>query len=193
MAAPELMIVGGANGSGKTTFALKYAALLQCPYIGADAIAKQISPDHPERAAIAAGKEFILRLDEAIKAKRTVVVESTLSGRSLREAVSEARGEGFSVSMTYLFLDSADICVRRVAERVQKGGHFVPDEDIRRRFSRSLVNFWHIYRPLADSWALLYNSGEEVVDVASGSLTATVVREQELFSLFQRLVTHARS
>ncbi len=54
---PELIIVGGANGSGKTTLALRYAKWQNCPYIGADAIAAEMLPDKPERAAIAAGRE----------------------------------------------------------------------------------------------------------------------------------------
>jgi hypothetical protein len=47
------------------------------------------------------------------------------------------------------------------------------------------------YRPLADNWNLLYNSGEELVDVATGSANETSVQEDRLFSLFQRLVETA--
>ena len=188
MPKPELIIVGGANGSGKTTFALKYAALRGCPYLGADAIAAQLSPRKPELAAVTAGKEFILRLARAIEEKKTIVVESTLSGRGLRRVMLDARNSGFEISIVYVFLDSANTCVKRVAERVQKGGHAVPEEDIRRRFLRSLGNFWQLYRPLADNWTLWYNSGAQFVDVASGSPYGEWVREEEPFSLFQHLV-----
>lgn len=187
MSKPELIIVGGANGSGKTTLALKYAAWQRCPYLGADAIAEEISPGHPERAAIAAGKEFVHRVAAAIREKKTIIIESTLAGRSLRHVVLDAREVGFAVSIAFVFLDSADACVQRVSERVQKGGHAVPESDIRRRFLRSLGNFWHFYRPLADNWTLLYNSSAELVDVATGSPNETSVQEDRLFSLFQRL------
>ncbi len=188
---PELIIVGGANGSGKTTFALKYAALRGCPYLGADAIATEFSPGKPELAAVTAGKEFILRLARAIEGKKTIVVESTLSGRSLRRVILDARNDGFEISIVYVFLDSAEACVKRVAERIQKGGHAVPEVDIRRRFLRSLANFWQLYRPLADKWTLWYNSEEQFVDVASGSPYGEWVREEELFSLFEHLVKGA--
>jgi predicted ABC-type ATPase len=188
MSKPELIIVGGANGSGKTTLALKYAAWQSCPYIGADAIAAEISPDAPERAAIAAGKEFIRRLATALKERETVVIESTLAGRTLHETMREARNAGLWVSIAYVFLNSADQCVERVAERVRKGGHSVPEPDIRRRFPRSLTNFWHFYRPLADQWSLMYNSGDEVVDVAIGFPTDMLLQDERLFSLFKRLV-----
>ncbi len=188
MPKPELFIVGGANGSGKTTFALKYAASRGFQYLGADAIADEISPGRPELAAVSAGKEFVRRVARAIDEKNSIVVESTLSGRSLRNVVRDARNAGFVVSIAYLFLDSADACVDRVAERVQKGGHSVPEDDIRRRFLRSLANFWQLYRPLADNWTLLYNSRGELVDVSTGSPNDVSVREEKLFSLFQQLV-----
>lgn len=188
MSRPELIIVGGANGSGKTTVALDLAVLRGCPYLGADAIAEEISPGRPELAAIAAGKEFVRRVALAIHAGATFLIESTLAGRGLRHFIQDARTANYTVSIAYLFLDSADACVKRVSERVQKGGHSVPEPDIRRRFLRSLGNFWHFYCPLADNWTLLYNSGEEVVDVASGSLVEAKVREDGLYSVFLRLV-----
>jgi predicted ABC-type ATPase len=189
MSRPELIIVGGANGSGKTTLALDLAALRGCPYLGADAIAEEISPGHPELVAIAAGKEFVRRVDLAIQTGATFLIESTLAGRSLRHFIQDARNADFAISIAYLFLDSADACVKRVLERVQKGGHSVPEQDVRRRFLRSLGNFWQFYRPLADNWTLLYNSGKEVVDVASGSPVEAKVREDGLYSLFLRLVS----
>lgn len=55
----------------------------------------------------------------------------------------------------------------RVAIRVKKGGHFVPDEDIARRYERSNNNFWLTYRTLATEWALFNNSGDGIVQVAA--------------------------
>jgi predicted ABC-type ATPase len=78
--------------------------------------------------------------------------------------------------------------VKRVAERVQKGGHSVPEADIRRRFLRSLGNFWQLYRPLADNWTLLHNSSVELVDVATGSPIGESVRDEDSFTMFQELV-----
>ncbi len=138
---PELIIVGGANGSGKTTLALKYAAWQRCPYFGADAIAEEISPGSPERAAIAAGKEFIRRVTAALEEKATAIIESTLAGRTLHGTMRDARKAGFGISIAYVFLNSADECVKRVAERVQKGGHSVPESDIRRKIPAQFTEF----------------------------------------------------
>ena len=50
--------------------------------------------------------------------------------------------------------------LRRVRERVRTGGHRVPEAIVRRRYARSLSNFFNLYRPFSDSWLLLDNSGQ---------------------------------
>jgi predicted ABC-type ATPase len=80
---------------------------------------------------------------------------------------------------------------RAVHERVQKGGHSVPEVDIRRRFMRSLLNFWNLYRPVADRWGLIYNAGSEPQDVAVGTSTDLSIRDAELYAEFQRLMQDA--
>lgn len=87
----------------------------------------------------------------------------------------------------FVFLDSDELCVRRVARRVEKGGHNVPENDIRRRFRRSISNFWHIYRKLVDNWVIAYNGGEHLQDVAIGSGQPIAVRDESLLRLFLRL------
>ncbi len=90
--------------------------------------------------------------------------------------------------MVHLFLDTANTCVARVSERVQKGGHDVPEDDIRRRFPRSAANFWNLYRPLCDRWILMYNATADAQVVAEGGPTTHVVQDQELFSAFHQIV-----
>lgn len=99
-----------------------------------------------------------------------------------------AKELGFDISIAYLFLDSADACVARVTERVRKGGHEVPERDIRRRFARSMINFWTIYREMADNWVLLYNGTGQLQDVAAGSNQNVSIRDATLFSEFMTIV-----
>ena len=56
-----------------------------------------------------------------------------------------AHSSSYVVSIAFLFVDSADVCLARVEERVRKGGDPVPESDIRRKFTRSISNFWNIY------------------------------------------------
>ncbi len=188
MTTKQLIIVGGPNGAGKTTFADEYVARHGCNYVGADAIAAQLSPDDPTRARFAASREFLQRIDNSITASNSFVVESTLSGRTFQQVMKDAKTAGFEITIVYLFLDSADTCVDRVHQRVQKGGHDVPEMDIRRRFVRSIRNFWNLYRPLSDHWLLIYNSGNQPQDVAVGTATDVSVRDTELYAHFQLLI-----
>jgi len=188
----ELIIVGGPNGAGKTTFADEYVAQQGHNYIGADAIAYELSPQNPNLAQFAAGREFLRRIDAGLKGSESLVVESTLSGRTIRHTLQKAKTAGFMVEIVYLFLESADTCVERIRQRVQKGGHFVPEADVRRRFTRSILNFWNLYRPLSHRWTLVYNAGGKAHNVAVGAAADYSVRDIELFDQFQQLVKQAK-
>ena len=185
---PQLLIVGGPNGSGKTTLALEYADEFALPYVGADAIAATLNPPNPAAAEIAAARQFIRTIEADIAQRISFVCESTLSGLTMQNLVASARDMGYSVSIAFLFVESADVCVARVAGRVRAGGHDVPEPDIRRRFTRSIRNFWSIYRELADSWVLLYNGVTTLEDIAVGAGHQTAVRDSDLFAAFLALV-----
>lgn len=77
----------------------------------------------------------------------------------------------------------------RIEQRVRQGGHHVPDHDVRRRFPRSVANFWTIYRQMADDWVVLYNASEQLQDVAAGSHEDLAIRDTTLFKVFTDLVT----
>jgi hypothetical protein len=74
--------------------------------------------------------------------------------------LAEAKVQGFFISVHFLVVTSADVSIDRVAQRVRKGGHHVLDEDIRRRFRRSVENFIGVFLPLADEWKVWDNEGD---------------------------------
>lgn len=185
---PKLIVVGGPNGSGKSTFALKHSDATGIRYVGADQIAAELSPNDPVSARIEASRQFIVRIRESIVQGESLVIESTLAGKSLRNLIGDAKNAGYAITMFFVFLDSADSCVVRVKQRVMLGGHDVPELDIRRRFDRSIANFWNIYRELADFWLLVYNSGTKPENVAFGDRVHSIVQIDDLFEkYFSRL------
>jgi predicted ABC-type ATPase len=177
----ELLIVGGPNGAGKSTFVAEYLQQHPRPYLCADLIATEFPHLDELARQIESGREFLHRIETHLAGGDSFIIESTLSGRTLRKFLLRAQNSGFSISMVFVYLDSPLTCVDRVRQRVRRGGHHVPTADVHRRFNRSCANFWHIYRKIADTWAVYYNAGSEFVEDAFGQSDVFAVCEDELF------------
>lgn len=80
-----LTIISGPNGSGKTTFANKnYSELIgRKLFLNADLIAKELSPNDVNKADILAGRKFLVKLDTCLYGNDSMVIETTLAGKSL--------------------------------------------------------------------------------------------------------------
>jgi len=185
----ELIIISGANGSGKTTFAMEYMDVIDYEFLNADEIAKEIEKENPNNALIKAGRIFFKRLNDCIKEHRSFVIETTLSGTYINKVAIRARENGYKLIMIYLFLDDPKLCIERVNIRVLKGGHNVPIEDIVRRFYRSKNNFWNNFTDLADSWSLIYNGdkGFQQVAIGEGQEQEYSIENPELFKKFKNI------
>ncbi len=158
----RVFVIGGPNGAGKTTSS---RALLpdtaDCDeFVNADAIAVGLSPFHPERVALRAGRLMLERLDELVAAKRDFAFESTLSTRSFAPFLRRCQAAGYEVELLFVWLHSAEMAIERVALRVRAGGHNVPTEDVRRRYGRSRRNLLELYMPLANRWTVCDNSDD---------------------------------
>ena len=176
----ELIILGGANGSGKTTFSKQILAATAYEFLNADEIEKELAV-----SKLQAGKEFFKRLDDYISKETSFVLESTLSGNYLVKAVEKAKAKGYFIRIVYVFLESPEDCIQRIKLRVKLGGHFIPDEDVIRRYYRSKMNFWKIYKNLADDWVMIYNSTtEEPQKIAIGAGNSYVVELESIFNDF---------
>lgn len=184
----ELIIGGGANGSGKTTFAREVVAQTGIGYLGADEIAAELNPAAPETVAIEAARMFSRRFEEHLNFGESVLVESTLSGLSLKKFLRTAREHNYIVSVFFIYLDSVELCIKRIEARVAKGGHFVLTEDVRRRFPRSNRNFWHIYRKLADDWFLFFNAGDSYEQIANGDENGVIIYDEERYERWLKIV-----
>jgi predicted ABC-type ATPase len=126
-------ILGGANGSGKSTI---YSKLhLDGELVNADLVARQIAPNNPESATEAAGRRVIQRLRQLLSARESFVYETTLSSHQSIKLMERARDNGYSVNLAFVVLRDLELNVLRVAERVMQGGHSIPEKTIRRRYA----------------------------------------------------------
>lgn len=183
----ELIIISGANGVGKTTFAKPYVKNLGYKFLNADEIAKKIEKEGLDNAMIKAGRVFFSELNKSIIGRKNIVIETTLSGSYINKVAQRSKKLGYKVKLIYIFVDSEELCVERVRSRVLKGGHNVPEEDIRRRFQRSLNNFWDNFTQLSNSWILLYNGEENYQQVAIGTGNQYSIENQVLFNHFKSI------
>jgi predicted ABC-type ATPase len=155
---PSLYLIGGPNGAGKTTFARQFLpAIGVMEFLNADSLAAGLSPLDPAAAGVRAARLLLSRWKELVTEQRSFAFESTLSGLTYATLIQEAKKRGYRLHLCYLHLATLQHSIRRVRERVKKGGHDVPLADLKRRFQPSLRNFFRRYLPLADH-ALLYDS-----------------------------------
>ena len=167
---PRCIVIAGPNGAGKTTFAreflLRDAGIIH--FVNADLIAGGLSPLRPEAVAVTAGRIFLAEIDRLANARADFAFETTLSGLGHLKRLEQMKAAGYRIEISFLKLDSAALATRRVATRVRQGGHSIPREDILRRFDRGWRNFQDHYKPIADSWGVYNNSGEERALIDSG-------------------------
>ncbi len=180
MSNPKIFVIAGPNGAGKSTGA---ATILpkRFPtelFLDADEIAKALATD----SRIEAGRVMIRRMRELRERRETCAFESTLAGKAHVRFLSEAQDSGYIVHLAYVWLSSTDLAKKRVSVRVQRGGHDIPPADIERRYGRGLRNFFRLYMPLANRWALCDNSGRSLVLVARGRLgEAPTIHDQAIY------------
>lgn len=148
---PDAVLIAGANGAGKTTFAMNFVprAFPAAEFLNADEIQQEggapISP-------MAAGRELLRRLAGHLERREDFAVETTLSSEGYARMFPAWRARGYRITLHYFEARSADFAVARVARRIAAGGHAIPEADIRRRHARGLALFERVYRPAVDVW-----------------------------------------
>jgi predicted ABC-type ATPase len=126
--------------------------------VNADAIARSLSAFHYDSMAVKAARVMLEHLRELAEDRVNFAFETTLGTKSFAPWIAELKQTGYVFHLVYVWVHSADVSIQRVKDRVRWGGHFVPEETIRRRYQRGLINFFKLYRPLADMWRMIDNS-----------------------------------
>ena len=178
-----MYIISGCNGSGKTTASYTLLPeLLDCSeFVNSDEFAKSLAPFHPETAYITASRYMLKKLRYLFTRREDFCIETTLATRSLLKTVRMAQDQGYFVTVVYLWLRSPEIAIKRVAARVEAGGHDVAPDVIRRRYYTGLEYFFDLYSPVCDKWMLVDNSDNEFRIIAEGSAKGTTVRDLHLY------------
>jgi len=140
----HIYVLAGTNGAGKSSIAGAMLIEEGVEYFNPDEAAELIRVANPgitlEEAQSAAWAEGRRLLERAINERLDYAFETTLGGRTIPALLQKAMEAGIEVRIWYVGLTNAELHIARVHARVKKGGHDIPEERIRQRYARSLLN-----------------------------------------------------
>ena len=180
---PRLFIIAGCNGSGKTTASYSMLPeMLECSqFVNSDEFAKSLSPFDPDSASVSAGRYMLLKIKYLFDRHEDFCIESTLATRSLLRMVREAKNNGYHVTLIYFWLNSPELAISRVKDRVAAGGHNTPEPIIRRRYLMGLSYFFDEYVPVCDRWILADNSEPPFTIIAEGDHSMAHIKDSDKY------------
>ena len=186
---PKLYIISGCNGSGKTTASYTLLPdLLNCrEFVNSDEFAKSFSPFDPGAASVTASRYMLMKINYLLDRKADFAVETTLATRSLLQIVRQAQRLGYESTVLYFWLNSPELSIERVRDRVVSGGHNTPDAVVRRRYVMGLQYLFDVYIPVIDRWILADNSKPPFSVVAEGSKDVIYIKDNEKYQLIRRI------
>jgi len=152
-------VIAGPNGSGKSSFTRRMDFEGRENLLDPDAVARNINAQNPREAAISAARLVLTRTRDYLLRGTSFALETTLSGRGTMQLMAEAQSRGYQIHLVFIALNSPEKCVARIQTRADRGEHFVPDVEVRRRYARSLANLADAIR-LSDIAELYDNSGD---------------------------------
>jgi len=185
---PNLIIIAGCNGAGKTTAAYKILSesLEGIEFVNADEIARDLRIDNPNSTDIEAGRIMLERMDTLLGLLESFAIETTLASRSLMSLIDDANSSNYKVRLIYFWLESPELAVERVKSRVRHGGHNIPPLIIERRYHRGLRNLLNLYMPMIDDWVLYDNTKTMTEVIARRIAGGNIIVEN--FSIFTKLI-----
>lgn len=187
---PTLYIISGCNGAGKTTASYSLLPeMLDCrEFVNSDEFAKGLSPFNPEKASIQASRYMLMKIRYLLKRQQDFAIETTLATRTLIKTAKMAQEAGYNVTLLYFWLKSPELAIERVRARVEAGGHNIPEETIRRRYSVGIYYFFQYYAPMCERWILADNSQIPVRVIAEGSKNDVInIRDEETYETIKAM------
>jgi predicted ABC-type ATPase len=149
-----ITVLAGTNGGGKSSIAGAMLRSAGGDYFNPDEAARRIRARDPSlsipEANGVAWREGRRLLERAIDGRRSFAFETTLGGETMTERLERAAAAGLEIRVWYLALESPELHLARVRARVARGGHDIPDADVRRRYTRSLENLVRILPKLTE-------------------------------------------
>ena len=130
---------------------------------------------------------MLQRIEELLLSGEDFAIETTLTTRSYVAMVRKAQASGYKVSLIYIWLNSPQLAIQRVAERVSNGGHNIPTHVIERRYFRGIKNLFELFMPICDVWLVADNSDNQLTQIAINSGFENLIENEELWETINKL------
>lgn len=167
---PCIYALAGTNGAGKSDIGGAAFNASGAEYFNPDLAARRFREDDPtltqEQANSAAWHQGKRLLERAIAERCDFAFETTLGGNSIATLLEQALDEGSEARVWFAGLSSPELHVARVGARVSRGGHPIPEADIRRRYETSRLNLIRLLPKLTE--LRMYDNSIEA-DLEAGS------------------------
>jgi predicted ABC-type ATPase len=174
---PRIYVLAGTNGAGKSSIGGAMLIEQGVEYFNPDDAAARIREANPqitqEQAQSAAWHEGRRLLERAITERLDYAFETTLGGNTMPALLKRAAASGIEVRIWYVGLDSPELHIARVRARAARGGHDVPEERIRERYARSLLNLLQLMPRLTE--LRLYDNSCEADPEAGATPAPTLI------------------
>ena len=178
-----ITVLAGVNGAGKSSISGVNIRKGGGEYFNPDEIARKLITDDPTLSQFDANSESwklgFSYLTNAIENDINYTFETTLGGHSITQSLIDAAKKGISIRIFYIGLNSPELHIERVRSRVSKGGHDIPEDKIRDRYTSSTHNLM----------MLLPYCGEVVVFDNSVPLKENMTSIKKLFIFKNKTLT----
>lgn len=158
-----IYVLAGTNGAGKSSIAGETFRRKSTDYFNPDEAARRIldansgvTIDQANEIAWHQGKRL---LERPIAGRLDFAFETTLGGQTITGLLEQALQAGIEVRIWYVGLSSPELHIARVRARVKKGGHDIPEENIRERYDSSRLNLIRLMPKLTE--LRLYDNSRE--------------------------------
>ena len=157
---PQLWLLVGGNGAGRSTFQRLFLAPLGVPFVNADAIARLVFPHDSEAHSYEAARLAEQQREQLLQSGLSFCFETVYSHPSKVDFTARAKARGYTIILVLIHLDDPMLNQARIAQRTAEGGHDVTPEKVISRIPRTLSHV-KASLPLCDEVHLLDNASAE--------------------------------
>jgi len=169
-------VLAGVNGAGKSSIGGAAFRGFGADYYNPDEAPRALRTRYPALGPVEANAEAWQQgrrlLERAIAERLDFAIETTLGGNTIVRLLAEAAARGLEIYLWYVGLESPELHIARVSARARRGGHDIPERDIRRRYEHSRLNLIHLLPRLAG--LRLWDNSKDA-DPAAGKTPAPVL------------------